>query len=40
MKGPLLIMEAIGSNAFHLSYPNGTNFPFTYNGKDLKFIKL
>ena len=39
-KGPLFVIEVIDLNAFHLSYPYGIIFPFTYNGQDLKLLKL
>ena len=39
-KGPFVISEVIGSNAFCLSYLDGTHLPFTYNRKNLKFLKL
>ena len=39
-KGTFIILEAIGPNTFCLSYPNGTTLPFTYNGQDLKLIKI
>ncbi|GLJ18811.1 hypothetical protein SUGI_0335890 [Cryptomeria japonica] len=39
-KGPFKICEAVGQNAFRLSYADGMIMPYTYNGQDLKLYKL
>ena len=39
-KGKIIITKFVGLNAFHLSYVDGTGLPFTYNGKDLKLVKI
>ena len=39
-KGPFLISGVVGPNAFRLKYPDGTVLPFTYNGQDLKLVRL
>ncbi len=39
-KGQFVISETVGLNTFRLSYLDGTVLPFTYNGQDLKLMKM
>ena len=39
-KGPFVISEELGSNAFKLKYPNGDELPLSFNGQDLKLYHL
>lgn len=35
-KGPFVISQELGSNAFRLKYFNGDDLPLSYNGQNLK----
>ena len=39
-KGPFVIYEELGSNAFKLKYLNANDLPLSYNGQDLKLYRF